>query len=98
MRALLGVDELFDQGVLGLEDFGGAGVFAGDLFAGPLVGFGEGVFFVGYVVRFRHGALWWRWSIDGDGRRSRERGARSWETGICSSLLAPGSKLLDASR
>ena len=66
LSSLLRCEELFDQRVLRLQNFGGSGVFAGDVFAGPLVGFGEGVFFDGDVVGFGDGALWRRRGVDGD--------------------------------
>jgi hypothetical protein len=64
---------------LGLEDFGGAWVLAGDVLAGPLVGLGERVFLNGYVVRFPYTPLWKRRRIDRDGRRvkSHPEGTRS---------------------
>ena len=55
-RRYLAAKKLFDQRVLRLQDFGGAGVFAGDVFAGPLVGFGERVFFDWDVMCFGNGA------------------------------------------
>ena len=70
-----------------VQHFGRAGILAGNVLAGPLMGAGEVVALDGHVVRFGNNALWWRRCVDGDWKGSLGLGA-----GNCCAASAVGRR------